>query len=116
MLNIDENQHIFSHYTEDYCDNEYQNHTKCLHSNCFIAQVRYPDGSLKLRNPHLSDNTKSDYLYHLGFGTENALNEKYGDVKVSRQIIVLCHYLLVCLYGRNTTKNEVVCFLSISTN
>lgn len=74
---------IFSHYQEDDCDDECQgNYQNCPHSGCFIEEVRYPDGSLKLRNRHLSD-VKDDFLYHLGFGLQNDLAGMFGDVKVS---------------------------------
>lgn len=81
MHNIEKNHHIFSHYEQD--DSDQKTYNKCPHPNCFIDQVRNADGSLKLRNPHLQD-AKSDFLYHLGFGTESdGLLEKFSDVKVS---------------------------------
>lgn len=77
MNNNKETHHIFSHYHDDH----QETNKNCSHPDCFIDQVRNPDGTLKLRNPHLQD-VKSDFLYHLGFGMED-LREKFGDVKVS---------------------------------
>lgn len=85
LNNIDSSLHIFDHYVEDDCSDDSacaRNYENCSEPNCFINQVRYPDGTLKLRNLHLSQ-ANSDFLYHLGFGTDRGLHEMFGDVKVS---------------------------------
>lgn len=46
---------------------------------------RYPDGSVKLRNPHI-ELMDQDILYHLALGSgSHDLVEMFGDVKVSTQ-------------------------------
>lgn len=53
-------------------------------ANMFSLQTRYPDGSVKLRNPHI-ELMDQDILYHLALGSESHdLVEMFGDVKVSR--------------------------------
>lgn len=116
MPSKEDNHHIFTHYKDDdYGGDRKETYQKCPRADCFIDQVRNYDGSLKIKNPHLLS-ARSDYLYHLGFGIENnRLHEKFGDVKVSVQIdykhCVVTLILLVCLYGRNTTKDEEFCHL-----
>lgn len=84
------NHHIFSHYQEDDRDDGYREsyRTKCTHPGCFINEVRNSDGSVKIRNPQLA-NVKSDFLYHLGLGTDSHdLQKMFGDVKVSNGGVV----------------------------
>ncbi|KAG5863941.1 hypothetical protein JTB14_019029 [Gonioctena quinquepunctata] len=46
-------------------------------------ETRYPDGSVKLRNPHI-ELMDQDILYHLALGSESHdLVEMFGDIKVS---------------------------------
>lgn len=80
MLSSTESDHIFDHYYEN--DESEENYNSCPHPQCFIQEVRQPDGTLKIRNPHLS-NGNSDFLYHFGFGTESDLAKTFADVKVS---------------------------------
>lgn len=48
-----------------------------------INIYRYPDGSVKLRNPHI-ELMDQDILYHIALGSESHdLVEMFGDVKVS---------------------------------
>jgi len=47
-----------------------------------INIYRYPDGSVKLRNPHI-ELMDQDILYHIALGSESHdLVEMFGDVKV----------------------------------
>nr|CAI5824701.1 unnamed protein product [Callosobruchus analis] len=47
----------------------------------FPHSVRYPDGSVKLRNPHI-ELMDQDILYHLALGSgSHDLVEMFGDVK-----------------------------------
>ena len=43
--------------------------------------LRFPDGSVKLRNPHIEE-MEQDILYHLALGSgSHDLKEMFGDVK-----------------------------------
>lgn len=78
--------HIFDHYSQDDCDEATEgSYENCPHPGCFIEEVRYADGSLKIRNLHMSRG-RDDFLYHLGFGTKKNLVELFSDVKVSSNI------------------------------
>lgn len=49
--------------------------------NCSCSQTRYPDGSVRLRNPHI-ELMDQDILYHLALGSgSHDLVEMFGDVK-----------------------------------
>lgn len=49
---------------------------------CFHSLRRYPDGSVKLRNPNI-ELMDQDILYHLALGSgSHDLEEMFGDVKV----------------------------------
>lgn len=49
----------------------------------FIFLRRYPDGTVKLRNPNI-ELMDQDILYHLALGSESHdLVEMFGDVKVN---------------------------------
>lgn len=49
----------------------------------FLFCFRYPDGSVKLRNPHI-ELMDQDILYHLALGSESHdLVSMFGDIKVS---------------------------------
>lgn len=65
-----------------------------------IFIYRYPDGSVKLRNPHI-ELMDQDILYHLALGSESHdLVEMFGDVKVSsfKQISYVVHSNLIYLH------------------
>jgi hypothetical protein len=54
---------------------------KCLHPIWLL--YRNPDGTLRLRNPHIKKLRDGDFLYHLALGTKSHnLEEMFGDVKV----------------------------------
>lgn len=56
------------------------NNTKI--TNCEKIICRYPDGTVKLRNPNI-ELMDQDILYHLALGSgSHDLQEMFGDVKV----------------------------------
>lgn len=62
--------------------------TQLKYYNKFYVFIicRYPDGTVRLRNPHI-ELMDQDILYHLALGSESHdLVEMFGDVKVSIRI------------------------------
>ncbi|XP_068909056.1 uridine phosphorylase 1-like isoform X1 [Tenebrio molitor] len=77
----DEDHDNFYHYSDyDECEgNENGGAYQC--KKCNVAQFRYPDGTVRLRNPHI-ELMDQDILYHLALGSESHdLVEMFGDVK-----------------------------------
>lgn len=53
-----------------------------MYQPLFCIVLRYPDGTVKLRNPHI-ELMDQDILYHLALGSgSHNLEEMFGDVKV----------------------------------
>lgn len=50
----------------------------------YFLRFRYPDGTVKLRNPNI-ELMDQDILYHLALGSgSHDLHEMFGDVKVMK--------------------------------
>ncbi|KAJ8972715.1 hypothetical protein NQ317_014749 [Molorchus minor] len=65
--------HIGSHYDDEHFD--------CGKKNCHRTKTRYPDGSVRLRNPNI-ELMDQDILYHLALGSgSHDLVEMFGDIK-----------------------------------
>ncbi|XP_044259337.1 uridine phosphorylase 1-like isoform X1 [Tribolium madens] len=63
-----------------HCD-DYENNETCKNPNCQVTKFRYPDGTVRLRNPHI-ELMDQDILYHLALGSgSHDLVEMFGDVK-----------------------------------
>lgn len=79
----DDDHDNFHHYS-DFEDSETDHHErtrKCFKQKCILHKIRYPDGSVKLRNPHI-ELMDQDILYHLALGSgSHDLVEMFGDVK-----------------------------------
>lgn len=53
---------------------------------CSLCVCRYPDGSVRLRNPNI-ELMDQDILYHLALGSgSHDLVSMFGDVKVSPEV------------------------------
>lgn len=77
-LDVQQHQDAVVHLPEN-MEEEQQEYEEFLDGR--KAQVRYPDGTVKLRNPHI-ELMDQDILYHLALGSESHdLVTMFGDVK-----------------------------------
>lgn len=77
----------YSAYSDDengYEDEELRklSRYRCMRNkSCIVNKTRYPDGTVKLRNPHI-ELMDQDILYHIALGSgSHDLIEMFGDVK-----------------------------------
>jgi uridine phosphorylase len=80
-----------------YDDRDYE----CKKPNCNVTKFRNPDGTLRLRNPHIKKLRDGDFLYHLALGTKSHnLEEMFGDVKfvcmggTAKRMETLANYIM----------------------
>ncbi|KAF5279565.1 hypothetical protein FQR65_LT03387 [Abscondita terminalis] len=73
--------HNFCHYSDNEENGTENSKNRCCKNKGNAQKFRYPDGSVKLRNPHI-ELMDQDILYHLALGSESHdLVEMFGDVK-----------------------------------
>ncbi|KAB0800660.1 hypothetical protein PPYR_06399 [Photinus pyralis] len=79
--NHDEHDHSYNKVNgEEFRNGNCQEYC-CPGNKCTAENNRYPDGSVRLRNPHI-ELMDQDILYHLALGSESHdLVEMFGDVK-----------------------------------
>lgn len=79
--NHDEHDHSCKNVNGEEHHNGNGNENCCPDDKCNVENNRYPDGSVRLRNPHI-ELMDQDILYHLALGSESHdLVEMFGDVK-----------------------------------
>ncbi|XP_018573821.1 uridine phosphorylase 1 isoform X1 [Anoplophora glabripennis] len=62
-------------------EEEFAKKYQCRKEHGLVVKTRYPDGTVRLRNPHI-ELMDQDILYHLALGSESHdLVEMFGDVK-----------------------------------
>lgn len=79
--NHDEHDHSCKNGNGEEHRNGHGNENCCPDDKCNVENNRYPDGSVRLRNPHI-ELMDQDILYHLALGSESHdLVEMFGDIK-----------------------------------
>lgn len=72
----------FCRYSDHYdSDDDVERNVKCGKVDCIIKKTRYPNGTVRLRNPNI-ELMDQDILYHLALGSgSHDLIEMFGDIK-----------------------------------